>query len=195
MALNINVADLPLRNHLSCSIIPHLYNRKQGRENNSIFIPTKPQGIWYGYYDSWLNWQSYNDPVEIDQNMYLYTLELKDNVLCSINDKNTKNKVLSLRESKKSNDYKIFYMRYATTLNEILGIDCIRDFGSFTQYIDWKAVSNDYAGIDTPNINSADRLSIIYGKISFLNTWDLKSGCIWYIDVVKFFSLVDIRKI
>lgn len=198
MALHIKVADLPLRNHLSYSPIPHLYNRKQERDetSQSTFVPGKPQGIWYGYHDSWLNWQSYEDedPVEIASCVYLYNLELKDDVLCHIDDKgsqDTRNKVLTLRKSKISDDYKKFYSRYKTTLNAILGLENVRDLGSFTQYIDWKAVADDYAGIDLPEINSHDRLTNIDGKISFTYTWDVNSGCIWDVDaVVKSFTLV-----
>ena len=189
--LTITKSDLPHRNHESYKEIIQLRNRSQGKENFS----TKPQGLWYGFGDSWLGWQQNADAdfVEVPDKAIIY--DLKINAFATFAEPANTKKVLVLSTETESDQ---FYSKYKTTMGEVFGIPGLRDIG-LSEYINWHHVANDYAGIEIPTIDRYPNGIQRYRRLSenydsalpnhrFMHHWDVPSGCIWDISVVESFS-------
>jgi hypothetical protein len=124
----------------------------------------KPSGLWYGINNEWVEWCKYN---------------MKDWV---------KKGIIELTH---------------IDLNKIIIIENIKQLETFSnefghiefdiKKIDWKKVSNKYSGIEIRNYNKirSIRKFDIYDNIWFLG-WDVSSGCIWDLSIIKEFKYYEI---
>ena len=126
-----------------------LVNSKQG--GNFVY---KPNGLWYGIDEAWLNWCKSNEPEWIHKNNYELEVDLSKILIISSGEQ--------LKEFRKR-FYKLF-RKYDT-------IGCV----------DWKSVASSYSGIEINPYLWECRLSLdtvwYYG-------WDCASGCIWDVGVI-----------
>lgn len=192
--MQINVIDIPHRNHISYEQIITLRSRNQEREEGMHYIPLKPQGIWYGFDTSWIDWgrsHDYDDRRRFFEGERLHAINLSDNNTCNLHRSDpTKVLVLSSLE-----ECRAFHRRYHTTFNELLGLPAYRNIYDDQQYINWSRVAKDYAGIEIPHIDTDYRFDIVNsnGSASFTNIWNVPSGCIWNVDVITSFTEIDFR--
>ena len=136
-------------------------------------IDWKPKGLWYSSYDSWYN-LILND-IGLTEWLYdyLYKIDINNNNLTTIRDKNknNKNKLLVIRDTK---DFNIFCKKYK---NKVKIISLGRSHHII--YINWKKVSHDYGGIEIiPYLNKKRNIDWYY-------TWDVASGCIWNNELIE----------
>ena len=116
MSIKIKIGDLSYRNHLSHKEIIVLENRNQEKKDCYHYVISKPQGLWYGFKDSWLNWQSSDEEyAEIREKDYLYIINIDEQNFVDIQSA-TKDTSKILRLNNKE-DYKIFYERYKIKIN------------------------------------------------------------------------------
>lgn len=179
--------DIPERNHLS--------DRKINNLDNSFFLECimyiftsknqmiKPLGFWYSLKWYWienlsLSWDymSINylpEPNKIYSlgSDFLYEVILADNVFTDINHKGL-NKILLLNTY---SDLEVFYDTYK-----------LDDDKTRWERINWRKVYMDFGGIELSNIH----LDKLLTKFAWWYGWDVPSGCIWNIDLIKKINLV-----
>jgi hypothetical protein len=191
MDKKITLWDIPYRNHLSKSNIINIHNRSQyettmgyNESNYSLNKYTgpimesvlqyqfKPNGFWYSISDAWLKWQREDEIIyEYDLGTrYLYEVVIFSDKFTGVMNPDP-NKLLVLLPD----DVKLFEAVYK--LNS--------EYSGFLGTIDWLRVSKDFAGLEIPIYN--DELRFGY---KFLYPWDVASGCIWNISVIKEVNLI-----
>lgn len=206
MEATISHEDVPYRNHLSRTEIHKLHPRSQYEKHDisynpkeytpegefigdttgdievSVQLRSKPKGLWYSLGDGWLNFDNYEQTDKCEYKGYLYTVEIDEDVFINISQVSNKNKILRLNSM---NDRKIFYQKYKR-INISLRTDGVLgpDLGLIFQLINWVQVSNDYAGLEIPDINRSNQLDSrwCYG-------WDVPSGCIWNTNIINYFKI------
>jgi len=155
----------------------HVSNTPIALENLKITpqsnTTTKPRGLWYGFGDDWIYFIKHQMPEDYwneatGGNLYKVYID-KSNIL-SINSKDAL--------------YNLITKYYGPPL---FGANRFDPYSQITEYEkistggpDWVKMSQDYDGIEIPDIradyiNSLKRLP----EFSFLYPWDVNSGCIW----------------
>lgn len=140
--------------HMSEKIINNLINKKM---KHNIYYPDKPNGLWFGIGNSWLNWMISEDFKYTEYN-YIYELEFDKNKILKIDNENKFKKFEEQFLLK--TDKKPLTLSYKTN--------------TFMGSIDWEKVSSQYNGIEISPYFYQFRLSHLwyYG-------WDCASGCLW----------------
>jgi hypothetical protein len=139
---------------------------KQLRIDSTDTTDLKPVGFWYGIKDAWYNFMVHEMRV---QPIYIYRVAIFPNGCTNI-DKPNKNKILCI---KSKTDMIKFIDKYVH----------IVDRGSHTY--DWSLLQSKFGGIEIHNPRDL-------GEEMFLLTWDVSSGCIWNIDVIKKLTKINI---
>ena len=119
----------------------------------------KPNGLWYGFGDSWLDWCKGEMPEWVGE--YFYFVDTGES------------NILVLRDIC---DVVSFYKKYSVDKLEYVDIGWM-EFGN---PIDWRRISEEYDGIEIPNYLWNCRMNH-----SWYYTWDVASGCIWNLDQVS----------
>ena len=122
----------------------------------------KPHGLWYEINGEWVRWCESEMPGWVK----------KYNIFLDIDTTN----ILILDTYEKAAE---FQERYEDKTSEL----------KMLQFIDWIKVSHDYKGIEIPNISAINQ-----GKLrmqSWVWSWDVNSGCIWDLSVIKGQHTVD----
>lgn len=132
----------------------------------------KPNGLWYGFGDEWIYFAKHGffdgSNHSFKKKKYGYKIYLN------------MEKIIVLRTK---NDVDNFVDRY---LRKIPAAYYIYDDNQYS--IDWAGVSEDYSGIEIPSYRELGMRS--WGdpfensqknvkRYSWLNPWDVSSGCIW----------------
>jgi len=121
------------------------------KDELSQFISDKPNGLWYAFGDSWVQFMKYNfDEYWYGVIKHAYVFEInKDNIIRII----SKNDV----------------------------IDFTHEFGDGKGIINWGAVKNKYSGIEMPTYRKFGFRNMHDDDIKYkwLYSWDIPSGCIW----------------
>ncbi len=181
--------DIPDRNHLSNNKINYLYNSFFLDGIYHVFTSKspidKPEGLWYSLKWYWIENLSVGmryyeidytkkdkKVYTLDNEEYLYKIELQKNVHTNINDSKGLNKILLLKKYK---DCKKFYDKYKYEESS----------HPKRKWIEWKKVYMDYGGIELADIH-LEKSQI---KEWFF-AWDVPSGCIWNKDLIKNFERV-----
>ena len=141
----------------------------------SSIIGLKPSGIWYSCGSSWYDWIKKERMEESFLHKYIHQIYIKSNSTTDINNKH-KNKLLVIKNIK---DFDIFNERY-----KIVYYEPDKKTKLISYYIDWQKVSKHYGGIEIRPYFKSRKLFIWY------NTWDVASGCIWNINIIKKFNLI-----
>lgn len=146
-------------------------------------ITFKPIGLWYATNKEWINfsknWASYK---------YMYMIKLKYTTL----DKPNSNSVLKITNK---NDVIEFTLKYG-----------IIEKGYFDKMeyknINWQNVEKDFGGVDVTELflreahfiqeyNTYEyKIKLSDYDITWLNTWDVPSGCVWNPKAIKQFKLI-----
>lgn len=105
------------------------------------------------------------------ENIYLYGIYLKKNSLTDISKKNP-NKILVI---KTYGDMVKFSKKYKLKLPNSNG---------FYTWIDWYKVSKDFGGIEIPKFIKKAHITLDE-YTSWYYGWDIPSGVIWNIDIIK----------
>lgn len=110
----------------------------------------KPNGLWYGIGNQWLEWMWYEMPEWLDDINYVYILRANyDNIL-------------EIRTYEQLLEFTKKYYK-ETSWSRRPG-----------EKIDWHAVSKDYAGIEIDPYQQKARFELMW-----YYPWDVASGCIW----------------
>jgi hypothetical protein len=124
-------------------------------------IVNKPEGLWYGFGSSWVDWVKSEMPGW--EGKFYYLLEVNES------------KILQLKN-----------ILQLEAFTEQYGVqdDLLKEFKFFI--IDWKKVSKKYSGIEiNPYIHEARF------KLTWYYPWDVASGCIWKEDAIKSFEEIN----
>ena len=115
-------------------------------------VEDKPRGLWYASGSEWLTWISENMIEERKKIRYIYALEISD-------------RVLRLSNPAEIQKFTEQYGKAPDWAEKLL---------PSSSHIDWKAVSEKWAGIEISPYQWSLRLELFwyYG-------WDVASGCIW----------------
>jgi len=127
----------------------------------------KPKGLWYGINFSWLEWMRSEEPQWEGHLNYLLDIDFTH-----ILQLDTVDKILQF-----SNEYKIEYK------------DCPH-LSAKGSWMNWDLVASHYDGIEINPYQWSLRLELLwyYG-------WDVASGCIWNIEAIKEYRLIDLKEI
>ena len=120
----------------------------------------KPEGIWYGIDLSWVEWCQENMPSWVHKYFYELTIDLSNIIVIS-----------NLEELNRFS--KRFVLKDSPAF--------LKDFS-----IDWKAVSNDFYGIEINPYLWEARLERPY---LWYYGWDVSGGCIWNTK-----AIIDVKK-
>jgi len=134
----------------------------------------KPIGFWYSCYGAWYKWILMEGMGDF-LHKYIHKININPGVLTNIRNKD-KNKLLIINNLK---DFDTFNDRYKAERRM-----------RTKHRINWKAVSNDYGGIEISPYRSERSLSPLwyYG-------WDVASGCIWNTQsIIKTSELIYIKR-
>ena len=147
---------LPRRNKFVCDNFVFNFDQVYSVDHENY----KPIGFWYGCWYSWQKWTSGEMPDLYNKYKRVVSVTFKPNVTTDI---------------------------YHPDPNKILVISTLNDFDTFTKKyhindytVDWKRVSQDYAGIEVCRDDNNDpyfherRTSTMWWY-----SWDAASGCIW----------------
>lgn len=127
------------------------------------YFKFKPIGLWYEIDGSWVDWCKYNQKDWLRK----YVIEIEFDL----------EKVLILKAKKDLN-------KFIKTYEE-------REFKGYNQ-INWRRVAEDYSGIEIQNYNELKwNHSDLYFEVWFLS-WDISSGCIWDLSIIKKWSLKEL---
>lgn len=121
---------------------------------------SKPNGLWYSCGSAWDDWCEYEMPQWITGSPYVYRIEVN------------LSRMLVIRTGE---EFDAFEERYGVSV------------GRF-KVIDWKAVAQDYDGIEICPYRSDRRPDWYY-------PWAVASGCVWGSGAVKSVEPVDACKI
>lgn len=124
-------------------------------------LPFKPEGLWYALDDEWKSWCAENGYPDF-QTGYEFSLEIDSSNMLIIKD---------------WIDYSVLYTRFV--------------YAPFEDSIDWKKLTEEYAGIEIQNYHLMKRCLPmerskfkIIALASFL-TFSVSSGCIWDLSAIK----------
>lgn len=161
------------RVHVSTDKITSLIDRSDddrhnflSHDNCTIFF--KPGGLWYSYR------QNFDDPHDcLRTDGVFYDVQIDaDFVSDSLSP--FPNSILQLHCS---SEIRKFCQKYRQTNLPL------RDF------FDWKLVKKDFAGVDFEIYNKFDDQFLRY--LTWYNTVDFPSGCVWRVDKVKIVEIFD----
>jgi hypothetical protein len=154
---------LPKRNKMDKKKIIKLdLNRKYIQP----IIGMKPVGFWYSCFNSWLNWTQ--DEGLFIKN-YIHKINIKRNLLRNIKNKD-KDGLLVLNNIK---DLILFHKKYKKRYRKM-------------NMIEWNKVSEDYGGIEIcPYFKEELKKKKLWKKLFWYWSWDVASGCIWNISILK----------
>lgn len=116
----------------------------------------KPKGLWYDLNDAW----KYTQAMGGELGAHAYVVEVDPKQIL----------VLATRR-----DVEEFRARYESIAHEEFEV------------IDWKAVARACAGIEVHNPRSFNVRSTVFpsDRPTWLDTWDVSSGCVWNEDAVR----------
>jgi len=141
-------------------------------------IGWKPNGIWYSCYGGWLEWAADEMPDRLYK--YIHEMNINRNTQTDILHPDT-DKILVVRTIK---DFDEFHKLYKSS--SVPGLRRRRkgDIITDKNRINWKRVARDYGGIEI--------CPFIKKRINHMwyNMWDVASGCVWNISIIKSFALV-----
>ena len=197
--------DVPYRNHISNDEIIKLHPRSQYEKHGSVYnsmynskeynsdgvfigettgemetniqLRSKPKGLWFSLKHYWLNFTDYEEKKYYEYTGYIYNIKINEDTFISISEDINPKKILRLNSM---SDRNIFYQKYKRE-GSLFGFD----FGSRFQLIDWVQVSNDYAGLEIPDITRGNQL-----ESKWCCGWDVPSGCIWNTNIIEEFKIV-----
>lgn len=175
--------------HISDSKIDQIVDAEQSPDGQPAF---KPRGLWYSPNKTWINWAKENlDRTYNKSNAYYYALSFKYTTFDIANP----NRVLQIHND---DIFDKFTFEYGKMV----------DFNSgYMLLIDWYAVAMDFGGVEIiplledrynklGNINKNRDLDTVtkyklHGfdmdniRISYYDTWDIASGCVWNSRAIK----------
>ena len=125
----------------------------------------KPQGLWYGCGDSWIEWTKSEQPDWLEKSKYLYEISTTPSVL-----------VIDTPEK-----FKAFEEKY---------VDNGPNADKFSNWIDWARVAKDYDGIEICPYRDEFRM-----ESDWYYTWDVASGCIWSPSGIKDIKLIGSKDV
>ena len=135
----------------------------------------KPTGLWYSCYSSWYKYLIDNDWKGRLAD-YIYKLNIKNKTLTDINNKDI-NKLLVINNEKDFEQFEKKYLKPSAP---------VRRLGK--RWINWRKVANDFGGIEICPYFSEKR------EIAWYYPWDVASGCIWNLNIVKNTELIYQKK-
>lgn len=121
----------------------------------------KPNGFWYGIRDEWYNFLLKEMMIKPK---YIYQVVLYPQSFTTINHPNV-NKILQI---KSIHDWYLFDEKY---------------------HSNWNLVKQDFGGIEIPNLKKLRQQDKTHSLV--LDAWDVSSGCIWNIDIIKRINFID----
>lgn len=177
-----------LRNNISLVNIQHIFDKRMEPHG-------KPSGFWYSLKWYWLDNTArdyyYHDidysidpnrKYYVNENWFLYDIQIEDETFTHIGGKKGLDKVIQIRNQKDITD---FYEEYKYLEDDDSDDD---DF----EKIDWRKVYMDYGGIElaVPHLEkyinfNLDEIEKDDYRVGWFYGWDVASGCIWNGDVVK----------
>ena len=170
--------NLPKRNKIDQKKKLELKYKEDYKFQNKSF---KPIGFWYSCYNSWYDWIIQEGMFDFLYK-YIHEITLNRNILTDIKNKD-KNKLLVINNIK---DFDTFDKKYRH-----LYIDSKKNKYNF---INWDKVAKDYGGIEICPFLKKKKSDIIY-NMSWYDTWDVASGCIWNIEsIIKNTKLIYEKK-
>ena len=118
----------------------------------------KPNGLWYAIGTEWIEWCE----SEMPHWVHPYCIEIEID----------QNKILLIQTL---TDLKKFIIEYSSN-----------PIDSFYT-IDWKKLSNECSGIEINNYYTLKwrLMNLDIGKGIWLSSWDVSSGCIWDLSIIK----------
>lgn len=121
---------------------------------------TKPNGLWYGLDDAWLEWCRMEEPEWIKP--FNYELDIDYLEMLTIN-----NEAQLLDFTRKFRSEKMLVL---------LGMDGDEN----AMYINWRKVAKEYCGIEIAPYIGSCRMTV-----NWYYEWDCASGCIWHKDALN----------
>lgn len=121
----------------------------------------KPEGLWYGFGDSWVKWVKSEMPEWMGT--HFYNLEVNENKLLQLS---------SVQD----------IVKFTEKFTEKYGYSGPIDYA----YIMWSDVAKEYSGIEIkPYIHQ------LRNKYIWYSGWDVASGCIWNKSAIKSFEMIE----
>lgn len=150
--LDIRLKITPdMRIHMSKNPIHKLKKRRYTQISGD-----KPEGLWYGFGDEWIDWTEMAGPER--KGNYLYKVDINGS------------KILQIKDYSEIIEFTKEYMSDKQLMPGII----------FS--IDWPRIELKYDGIE---INPYIYQARLVDKFIWYYSWDVASGCIWNLEKVK----------
>lgn len=127
----------------------------------------KPKGLWYGIDNEWLDWCEGNMEEWIKNEIIELDVDLSKMLILETPDQ-----------------LKAFSDKYSY---EIIPHSTIK-------YIDWAKIAQDYSGIEIRNYYDLKYYDQFMRWEVWFMAWDVSSGCIWDLSIIKSFSHSELKK-
>jgi len=154
---------------------------KLEKKTYSQHIMHKPKGLWYAFSlgkeeSSWLNWLYAEMPHWLEK--YDYFLEID---VSSAN-------IIKISTEEELSD---FDNKYQNTDRDTYDNDLTYTYSRLS--IDWRKVAQDYDGMELTNYETLLR-SLGGRHGSWIDIWDIDSGCIWNTNAIKVVKVKPIEE-
>ena len=154
----------------------------------------KPRGIWYSLYNKWYIFMKYNNMISTRNSYkYLYKLNLKTKLFCSMKEKPDIDKIILLNTG---NDLNLFVKKYEVKVknkhsarHQALINKYKFNQPEFIRYINWNKVKLDYGGIEFI-LNKSTIEQVHELDNTSLTDFSISSGCIWNVKLIESISNV-----